>query len=282
MMFEQSLSRPDRRPTGSLAAYMGLSLGCHAVLMAFLIAFSGFNGCRRQAVFPSVIDVDLVSLPDASPGGRPSAPAGRQEAPSPAAAVPPKPSRAVAVPTEKAPVDQVKTALKKKTYQPDQSVEKAIARLEKQAAKQKDQGPPSDSVAQAISRMKQAEQDSRQSVKVSGAGGSGAGGGVIGGRSRKELEAIDVYKLEIRYHILKNWVFSSQLAGNDKELRTVIGITIAADGHITDTWFDHRSGNRYYDDSAHKAVLKSNPLPRLPQGFKTYTVGLEFTPSDLR
>ena len=116
---------------------------------------------------------------------------------------------------------------------------------------------------------------------VSG-GGGGVSGGRPGGRSAKELEAIEIYKLEIRYHILRNWVFSSQLARTEDPLKAVIGITIAADGRITDTWFDRRSGNDYFDNSAYKAVLKSNPLPKLPEGFKDYTVGLAFTPSDLR
>ena len=258
----------------SFAAYMVISLGCHIILMACLLVLSGFNGCQSRSFSSRVIDVDLVSLPDT--GGRQAESAVSQpEEKTPATSA----KKSVNVPARKAtpvevarPTDKVKKSLKSKTFDDSgQSVENAIARLEKRV----EQEPPSDSVAKAISRLKQVEQGKQQSVAVSGGGGST-------GRTRKELEAIEIYKLDIRYHILKNWVYSSQLAGSDEKLKAVIGITIAADGTITKTWFDKRSGNEYFDNSAYKAVLKSNPLPSLPEGYKTYTVGLEFTPSDLR
>ncbi len=299
MNFERSLLRQGTQDIGSLAPYMGISLGCHLIIMVCMIMVSGFNGCERRSFSSQVINVDLVSLPGLPPGGGPPAPPRMSQpeekppapakkavnVPSPKAPVPVAPVEPAAIPMAKAkPTDKVKTALKEKTFNPGQSVEKAIARLEKKVDQKEttDSRETTDSVSQAIARLREAEQNSRQSVTVSGGQGSGPGLGGGGGGSQKELEAIDIYKLELRYHILKNWVFSSQLAGTEEELKTVIGISIEADGRITDTWFDHRSGNEYYDDSAHKAVLKSDPLPRLPEGFKSYTVGLEFTPSDLR
>jgi colicin import membrane protein len=297
MNFQRSLLRQDIQDVGSLAPYMGISLGCHVLLVVGMILLSGFNGCERRSLSSQVISVDLVSLPGLPPGGGPpAAPAMSQPEASPPAPAkktekvpepkaPPAPPAPAAIPMAPAkPTDKVKTALKEKTFNPAPNLEKAIARLEKKVDKQEpsDSREVNDSVAQAVARLRQAEVNSRQSVTVSGGVGSGPGlGGPSGGGSNKELEAIDIYKLEIRYHILKNWVFSSQLAGDEKELKTVIGIEIDADGTITDTWFDRKSGNEYYDDSAYKAVMKSNPLPRLPEGFRSYTVGLEFTPSDM-
>ncbi len=274
MSYEQSLLRQDINQNGSFAAYMAISLGCHVIMMACLIMMTGFNGCQRRAVAARVIDVDLVSLPDvAEADDRPveAAPSKAKETlpPPEKAARRPAPAVTPMAPKESAP--EVKTSLKKKTFHPGQSVENAIARLENQVDRQ----PPPETADDARSRLKQAEPDRRQPVKISGRGAAGS-------RSRQQLEAIEIYKLEIRYHILKNWVYSSQLAGTDEALRTVIGINIAADGRITDTWFDKRSGNDYYDNSALKAVMKSNPLPRLPDGYETYTLGLEFTPSDLQ
>ncbi|MEW6079701.1 MAG: TonB C-terminal domain-containing protein [Thermodesulfobacteriota bacterium] len=305
MTFERPLFRQDTQDIGTLAPYMGISLGCHLVLAVCMILLSGFNGCERNSFSSRVISVDLVSgLPGAPPGGgppaaprmsqpepQPPAPAKKAEnvpepkAPKPVQA-PPTPQAPAAIPMAPAkPTNKVKTALKEKTFNPAQNLDKAIARLEKKVEQKKEDAPEStDSINQALSRLRQAEENSHQSVTVSGSVGGGGGpglGGPAGGGSNKELEAIDIYKLEIRYHILKNWVFSSQLVGADQELKTVIGIKIDADGTITDTWFDRKSGNEYYDDSAYKAVLKSNPLPRLPDGFRSYTVGLEFTPSDM-
>lgn len=263
--------------------YMGISFGLHVIILACLIMASGFNGCERRLPASRVIDVDLVSLPDLpDSGGSPVVKTNRSK---PEDAAPPPVKKAVSISQRKATpmqtskaVTKVKTSLKEKTFNPGDSIENAIARLENKV----DQKAPSDSLNNALSRLKQAEQENRQSVTVSGSGDGGVSGGRSGGRSAKELEAIEIYKLEIRYHVLRNWVFSSQLAKTEAPLKAVIGISIAADGRITDTWFDRRSGNDYFDDSAQKAVIKSNPLPKLPEGFENYTVGLEFTPSDLR
>jgi colicin import membrane protein len=58
-------------------------------------------------------------------------------------------------------------------------------------------------------------------------------------------------------------------------------IKILKSGQIRDIWFETRSGNRFLDESALKAVKKSNPLSPLPRGYNTYDVGLIFTPSGL-
>ncbi len=273
MDFKRSLLREEAFERTNFAAYMSISLGCHVIVMVFLAMMSGFSGCERYSFSSRVIDVDLISPQEmADAGGRIAEPAlsGPENAPSQVSITPAL--RKIIGMAAKNPAERVKTSLKSKTFNSGQSVENAVARLEKKMR----QKAPDESVAGAIARLRQAEQDKRRSVTVSGRGGPG------GNRTRQELEAIDIYKLEIRYHILNNWVFSSQLAGTDKGLKTVIGITIAADGRITGAWYDKRSGNSYFDESAYKAVLKSDPLPELPEGLSSYTVGLEFTPSDMR
>ncbi|MFP4446474.1 MAG: energy transducer TonB, partial [Desulfosudaceae bacterium] len=130
-----------------------------------------------------------------------------------------------------------------------------------------------DSLSEALSRLRRQVDEGEAREGGGGTGGQGA--------PRDRLTALDIYKLEIRYHILENWVYSRRLAGKDQDLKAAIGITIAADGKITDIWYDRRSGNQYFDESAYKAVLKSDRLPALPEGYETYTVGLEFTPSDI-
>jgi colicin import membrane protein len=56
------------------------------------------------------------------------------------------------------------------------------------------------------------------------------------------------------------------------------------DGEVRDVWFEKKSGNAYFDDSAFKAVKKANPLPQLPKGYLRpfYNLGLIFTPSGLK
>ncbi|MCK4619493.1 MAG: TonB C-terminal domain-containing protein, partial [Desulfobacterales bacterium] len=92
------------------------------------------------------------------------------------------------------------------------------------------------------------------------------------------LKPIDIYRPQVDYYIKKNWVFSEQLAGEHIDLEVKIVIKIMANGHITDIWFEKRSGNSYLDESAYKAIKKSSPLPPLPKGHDFYHFLLGFTP----
>jgi colicin import membrane protein len=87
----------------------------------------------------------------------------------------------------------------------------------------------------------------------------------------------------IAYHIQKNWAFSEQLARGQSNLKTTVGIKISSDGEIIDIWIDEKSGNQYLDESAIRAIKKSNPLPPLPGdiGSYYYEVGFNFTPEGL-
>ncbi len=116
---------------------------------------------------------------------------------------------------------------------------------------------------------------------ATGSEGSGASG-----FARQASLAIRSYKGSVLPdRINRNWAFSEQLASRRFNLKATVVITIRADGEITDVFFEKRSGDQYFDDSAYKAVIKSNPLPPLPRAYTayedSYTVGLRFTPEGL-
>jgi len=118
---------------------------------------------------------------------------------------------------------------------------------------------------------------------VAGADDMAAGAGTeSGGEGGRPAPEILVYQQEIAYHVRNNWAYPEQLAGQRKDLETRLVISIMASGEIKDVRFDKRSGNSYLDDSAYKAVVKSNPLPPLPKGYQFYTVILGFTPAGLQ
>ena len=93
-----------------------------------------------------------------------------------------------------------------------------------------------------------------------------------------------IYQAEIQYRIQKNWAFSQQLAGESTELEAILAIKVLRNGEIEDIWFDKKSGNAYLDDSAYKALVKSNPLPPLPTDYVRphYKIGLRFGPKGLK
>ncbi len=192
-----------------------------------------------------------------------------------------KPSETVSL----APSNKIKTSLKQKTFKPSKVVKSAIARIEEKTETDRPQ-----SVTEAIDRLKNkvGKANSKdQPEKETQPGVNGEKDGVPGGSRvghARALELIDIYKTEISYHIEKNWVFNEQLAEGRKDLAAILVIKIMPDGEIRDIWFEKKSGNDYFDDSAYKAVKKSSPLPPLPKGYLRpfYNIGLIFTPSGLR
>jgi len=67
-------------------------------------------------------------------------------------------------------------------------------------------------------------------------------------------------------------------------LETVINVSILRSGAVTGMNFEKRSGNRYFDESALKAIRKAIPFPPLPAGGSdgSLDVGIRFHSSELR
>jgi len=66
-------------------------------------------------------------------------------------------------------------------------------------------------------------------------------------------------------------------------LEAVVHVRILRNGSLTEIGFEKRSGNAYFDNSALRAVNKSNPLPPLPEWFResSLDVGIRFHSSEL-
>jgi colicin import membrane protein len=165
-------------------------------------------------------------------------------------------------------------------------IDSAIERIEKKVDKTE-----TDSVTAAIDQLKRkvaaAESQSGEGLEgTSGKAGTGpvgpAGGSGVGGA--RVQESILIYQAEIQYQIQKNWAFSQQLAGDNTQLEAILAIKVLRNGEIEDIWFDKKSGNTYLDESAYKAVVKSNPLPPLPNDYMQpiYKIGLRFGPRGLK
>jgi TonB family protein len=110
---------------------------------------------------------------------------------------------------------------------------------------------------------------------IGNAGSLGAGG------TPGNYTPIQIFQAQVSVLMKNNWVFSEKLAGETKGLESRLVIKILSDGTITDVWFEKRSGNSYLDNSAYKTVMKSNPLPPLPDNMPFYHLVLGFTPSGL-
>ena len=266
-----------------------VSLMCHVILFVILIFAPGYATNKRPSL--SVINVSMVTLPalkkSSGPDNQQPAELKRpatvkKKAPAPKVAsktVPApvqKPSKAISSAPKK---KKIKTSLKKKTFKSDRVVKSAISQIEKKVEKSRP-----DQIRQAIDRLKDQakktgpiDRKTNEDVKNSGIpAGSGVG-------SKKVLELIDIYRIEIAYQIQKNWAFSEQLGGGQKNLEAYLALKVMPNGEIKDIWFDKRSGNSYFDESAKKAIMKSNPVRPHPPGVKKsfVDIGLRFTPEGI-
>lgn len=291
-----------------------LSVLFHAAVIAALVVTPRVSGGHRLA--PGPVSVRLVSLPGPSAGGsQPEAPAVKP-LPEPITAKPevieklptvplpePKPTLKP-VPIEKpAPVEvkespkvvsltppakppKLKASLKKKTKDSDQIIKSAIDRIKKGTSEPKRQ---QSSVTAALQRLKKevAETEARRlepyRPQASTAPGTGAGAGGGGGGSRA-ITMEDIYRAEVGALIEKNWAFSKQLGGDAAGLESKIEFKVLASGEITDIQFKSKSNNANFDESAYRAIVKSNPVRPHPQGIsKSYIlVGMRFTPESNR
>ena len=261
-----------------------VSLLCHLLFFVILFFAPGYATDRNPSL--SVINVSLVTLPS------------QKNAPLPAefktqTEVVKKDQKAtissktIPKPDHKSPESislkpkkkKVKQSLKKKTFKTDRVVKSAISRIEKDVEESRP-----DQVNKAIARLKdQVEKTGPPKLsKQQDTKGTGPPGGTATG-SKKDLELMVIYQVEIAFRIQKNWSFNKQLAGGRTDLEAWAAIKVMPNGEIKDTWFDKRSGNSYFDEQAKKAILKSNPLPPLPKGyFRPYfEAGFHFTPSGI-
>lgn len=293
----------------SLVLFVAVSVALHLSLVLTAVILPKFRPSRRLSL-PAAISVRMVSLPGPSTQATtvetPSAakqkqPEKKAEAikppppkPEPQKAVPvekpkievpkPEPEKVISISTEKPKKKtyKPKTSLKKKTYQPKTSVKKTMDRLEKKV-----KNSDSQQVKKALDKIRKQVGKTGpvdQLKQKMGRQGVGSGGTSGFGGGRRAIEMMDIYRAEIPYRIQENWAFSSQLAGATGNIEAVLVVKIMPDGNIVDIWFEKRSGNRYLDESAFKAVQKSSPLPPLPLGYRRpfYNLGLIFTPEGVK
>ena len=273
--------------SGTIFLFIAFSGVCHLILLALLVLVPQLAPAKKFT--PSVVNVSLVSIPAK---GQPAAPA------TPAAPVPspvvktakPKKLRPAKEKSTKEPVvttskKKIKKSLKYRTFKRSKVVKSAVSRLEEQV-----QDARHPSLQETLDRLKQEVEQAdttppMKSKTIAEKTVPGSGGTTGSDLSSAEtLDRIRIYQAEISYQIQKNWAFSEQIAGVDMNLEVLLGIKVMPSGEIAEVWFDQRSGNRHLDESAHRAVMKSSPLPALPKGLfdSYYTVGLRFGPEGLK
>jgi colicin import membrane protein len=138
-------------------------------------------------------------------------------------------------------------------------------------------------IEKAISALRQKESSTPQAMpetKPSAAASAPARGNVPQAQSSSRLNE---YMGFINSRIQDNWTLPQELRPKDN-VETIIEVKILRNGAVERLNFEKRSGNRYVDDSAMKAVHKSIPFPPFAEGMMDnyIEIGIRFHSSELR
>lgn len=148
--------------------------------------------------------------------------------------------------------------------------QRIIRRIKKGAIPTKN--PREERLKKAIERIKerveQRETTSEHPEPVVGSGSS------IGEKN--------LYLSVIRSRIMQGWIIPENLIENVYSLIAVVNFTIYSDGHISNVYLEDSSGNRYFDESAIRAVKQAAPFPPLPTSLreKSMEIGIRFRPEE--
>ncbi len=278
-----------------------ISLLAHMLLFGFVL-YTPKKDNKRLFMPSSVINVQMVNLPggstestrpaDAAVGSAPvlpdTAPV-QTESPRPAPARPESKDGVQAEISIAVQPARPKTALKYQTRRPEPVRPPAPQREERrQVAPAQPAAPAVNPLEDTIRRIRErVEQEGRPASAFSEGSGQGVPGGGPGGSGfggRQEVEAIDLYRLEVAFTINRNWAFADQLARDRGEMVASIVFKVMPDGRIEDIFFTDRSGNPHLDESAYRAIVKSSPVRPHPSELKRAYIemGLRFTPKGVQ
>ena len=289
----------------TLALFFLVSLLAHGLFFTGIMFFHHFE---RTQPLPKVIRVDLVSVIP-GPEGKTKTPESamkKSQTPEPKALTETAEIPLDSKPAQEQPQEPVPEPVA--TLKPDislktkpKNLKEIMAAKEKEKKKEEDKKKPEkrlkpkadpekelEKARQQIAEKLEAQEEQQisdalkriqESVKSHG---SGTGQGQGSGSPQKGYKPIDLYKMVLQSAIEQNWVFNDVLARMDQDLQVRILIKILKSGEIRDITYETRSGNRYLDESAKKAIKRASPLPELPQGMRSYDVVVIFTPKGLK
>ncbi len=104
--------------------------------------------------------------------------------------------------------------------------------------------------------------------------------GSAGLRGQVAVDAADFeftyYLLLVRNRIAQSWSPPAGLATGGQPVRAVVYFRIARDGGLSDVRLESASRVEFFDRSATRAVILSDPLPPLPLGFASGSLGVHF------
>jgi TonB family protein len=268
------------RENGALKGTIFLSLLLHVALLALFFLSPSFPS-HRISIGP-VYDVALVDFPGgASSMGYSGAAAGGL----PASEGKLKTTKRVQTTAKRSlpTLPEVPVARIERRTGDSRSLEKAIESIKRKAAAEgnvhKEPAVNHSSASSAAGENTGVGTTEKTGTAVQA--GSGAADGASGGEGGGDAK-VNAYYREIWLRIRAQWALPGGMLPKEP-LESVISIMILRTGAVTEARFEKASGNRYFDESAMRAVHKANPLPPLPVWLNgsSLNVGIRFHSSEL-
>ena len=130
---------------------------------------------------------------------------------------------------------------------------------------------------QDAARLNQAIDEMRKKADAADAGGQPFSG------QGNTASLMSQYYTQIWSKVRQNWALPQSILA-DKNLEAVLDVRVLRNGQVTDISFEKRSGNSFFDQSAYRAIKKSDPFPPLPAWIQDSSVelGIRFHSADYR
>ena len=117
-------------------------------------------------------------------------------------------------------------------------------------------------------KVKQRESSPKETAPAPG------GGGTMGEKN--------IYFSAVRNRVMQSWVIPENLIEDVYSLEAIVTFTIYPDGHISGVNLEESSGDRYFDESALRAIRQAAPFPPFPPDIrkKAIEIGIRFRPEE--
>ncbi|MCK9275396.1 MAG: TonB family protein [Syntrophales bacterium] len=139
-------------------------------------------------------------------------------------------------------------------------------------------------IEEEIDKIKKKAVSPPEPAKPARSSGSGSPAAAAAGtKSQAEMDSkMQIYYSLIWAKIKEKWALPEGILASDN-LEAVIAATIQKDGTVGNIEFEKRSGNRFFDESAEKAVKKASPFPNIPEWINDNAIdlGIRFRSSEI-
>jgi TonB family protein len=84
------------------------------------------------------------------------------------------------------------------------------------------------------------------------------------------------YLVLVRNRIAANWSPPAGIMTSGRKVRAVVSFKITRAGPVTDVRLEETSGMEFFDRSTMRAIMLSDPMPPLPDGYSASELGIHF------